>query len=106
MLIRKPDDIPSREITPEDTYVNRRRFMRTAVMAGSVLATGGVYRYLNTPTRAPAARERLANLIRPTAGAATQPGPDAAGTPVYDEQTVRAFRADDAPTPIDDITHY
>ncbi len=30
MLIRKPDDIPSSEITPERVYLDRRRFLRTA----------------------------------------------------------------------------
>lgn len=30
MLIRRPDDIPSSEITPESTYVNRRQFMGAA----------------------------------------------------------------------------
>jgi methionine sulfoxide reductase catalytic subunit len=30
MLIRRPDDIPSSEITPESAYVNRRQFMGAA----------------------------------------------------------------------------
>ncbi len=30
MLIRKPDDIPSSEITPESVYLDRRRFLRAA----------------------------------------------------------------------------
>ncbi len=30
MLIRRPDDIPSSEITPESVYLNRRAFMGTA----------------------------------------------------------------------------
>lgn len=43
MLIRKPDDIPSSEITPERDYVNRRSFLKLAggvgaIAAGSVLA--------------------------------------------------------------------
>ncbi len=33
MLIRKPDDIPSSEITPESVYVNRRSFIGTAAAA-------------------------------------------------------------------------
>jgi len=36
MLIRRPDDIPSHEITPERDYLDRRRFLRTA--AASVAA--------------------------------------------------------------------
>ena len=27
MLIRKPSDIPSSEITPESVYINRRKFI-------------------------------------------------------------------------------
>jgi sulfoxide reductase catalytic subunit YedY len=43
MLIRKPDDIPSSEITPERDYVNRRAFLKLAggvgaIAAGSALA--------------------------------------------------------------------
>jgi sulfoxide reductase catalytic subunit YedY len=33
MLIRKPDDIPSSEITPESVYLNRRQFVGTAAAA-------------------------------------------------------------------------
>ncbi|HUX33603.1 MAG TPA: twin-arginine translocation signal domain-containing protein, partial [Gemmatimonadaceae bacterium] len=43
MLIRKPDDIKSSEITPERDYVNRRAFLKLAggvgaIAAGSALA--------------------------------------------------------------------
>jgi methionine sulfoxide reductase catalytic subunit len=38
MLIRRPDDIPSSEITPESTYVNRRQFMGAA----GALALAGI----------------------------------------------------------------
>jgi sulfoxide reductase catalytic subunit YedY len=37
MLIRKPSDIPSSEITPESVYVNRRNFI-ASVAAGAVAA--------------------------------------------------------------------
>jgi sulfoxide reductase catalytic subunit YedY len=37
MLIRKPSDIPSSAITPQDQYINRRRFMRN-VAAGGIMA--------------------------------------------------------------------
>ena len=36
MVIRRPPDIPSSEITPESVYVNRRRFIQAAVAAGAV----------------------------------------------------------------------
>ena len=38
MVIRKPDDIPSSEITPESVYLDRRRFLRLGA-AGAVGAT-------------------------------------------------------------------
>ena len=38
MLIRKPDDIPSSEITPESVYVNRRGFLGAAAAAIATVA--------------------------------------------------------------------
>ena len=40
MLIKKPDDIPSSEITPEDAYANRRQFLKTAGLLGIAAAAG------------------------------------------------------------------
>ena len=37
MLIRRPPDIPSSEITPESRYLNRRAFIKTAAGAAAVL---------------------------------------------------------------------
>lgn len=34
MILRKPNDIPSSEITPKEHYLNRRRFMAAAAAAG------------------------------------------------------------------------
>src|SRR5688500_8761205 len=36
MIIKKPDGIPSSEITPEQAYVNRRDFIRAAGLIGAV----------------------------------------------------------------------
>ncbi len=36
--------IPSSEITPEETFLNRRFFMKSIIFAGSSLATAGLYR--------------------------------------------------------------
>ena len=36
--------IPSSEVTPEETFLNRRFFMKSAIWAGSTLATAGLYR--------------------------------------------------------------
>jgi methionine sulfoxide reductase catalytic subunit len=43
MLIRRPDDIKSSEITPEDLYVNRRKFLAVAgVAAAGVVGSGKI----------------------------------------------------------------
>ncbi|PYS88151.1 MAG: protein-methionine-sulfoxide reductase catalytic subunit MsrP [Acidobacteria bacterium] len=49
MLIKKPDDIKRSEITPEQTYLNRRNFMRAGVLAGSTLLTAALYREFAVP---------------------------------------------------------
>ena len=42
MLIRRPPDIPSSEITPRDVYLRRREFMTGAAALGlSMLAPAG-----------------------------------------------------------------
>jgi len=124
MVIKQPDDVPEREVTPQDAYVNRRLFMRGAVLAGSVAATAGVYRALNPAPFKQAPRAKLANITRPgtrdpsaattapTNAPTTAPGeppasqPAPPATPEYDEATVRAFRTDEPLTDFEAITNY
>lgn len=40
MLIKKPGDIPSSEITPKSTFLTRRKFIAGAAAAGTALASG------------------------------------------------------------------
>lgn len=40
MIIRRPPDIPSSEITPEDVYVNRRKFIKAAAASAAGFALG------------------------------------------------------------------
>jgi sulfoxide reductase catalytic subunit YedY len=49
MLIKKPDDIKSNEITAQETYLNRRNFMRAGLLAGSTLLTAALYREFAVP---------------------------------------------------------
>jgi sulfoxide reductase catalytic subunit YedY len=42
MLIRRPDDIRSSEITPESAYLGRREFIRAAGLAGAALAAPAI----------------------------------------------------------------
>jgi sulfoxide reductase catalytic subunit YedY len=41
------NSIKSSEITPENVYLNRRNFIRAGLLAGTTLATGGIYRFFN-----------------------------------------------------------
>jgi sulfoxide reductase catalytic subunit YedY len=58
MLIKKPSDIRSSEITPRDVYLNRRTFMRDAAVTGAVLAAGRILPALGAGGTSPAG-ERL-----------------------------------------------
>jgi len=49
MLIKKPADIPSSEITPKPAYLNRRKFITGAVAAGAALAGGFFLRQHSGP---------------------------------------------------------
>ena len=42
MLIKKPSDILSSEITPKATFLNRRKFLAGTAMAGAAAAIGGL----------------------------------------------------------------
>ena len=48
MLMKRPDDIKSSEITDESTYINRRSFIqKAAIFAGTTAATGILYKMIN-----------------------------------------------------------
>src|SRR5439155_13214553 len=96
MLIKKPGDIPSSQITPEETYVNRRNFMRAGVLAATTVATGYVYRQLNAPRAVRAGRTpQLAQIATTTQS-----------TQAVEESIAKAFRTDEKLTSFDEITHY
>jgi sulfoxide reductase catalytic subunit YedY len=82
MLIGKPIDIPSSEITSQDKYLNRRRFLRDAVAVGAA-ALGA---------------DRLADMVSPRIGAL-------AGTKL---ETVKSplTTTGEQLTSLQDITHY
>jgi methionine sulfoxide reductase catalytic subunit len=60
MLVKKPEDIKSSEITDEKLYLTRRLFIRGAVLAGSTVATGLIYRHFTTPGDESQAGEKIA----------------------------------------------
>ena len=90
MLIKKPSDVQSSEITPERVYLNRRLFMRSAILAGSVTATAFLYRKLNPPRAAVEERPKIAGLV----------------TPPTDEAMRKGFRTDEPLNSLEDITNY
>jgi sulfoxide reductase catalytic subunit YedY len=51
MIIKKPEDIKSSEITDKKTYLDRRTFMRSVALATSATATGLLYRQLTANSR-------------------------------------------------------
>jgi len=82
MLIGKPADIPSSAITSKDMYLNRRRFLRGAAVAG-VAALGA---------------ERVSRLI--------SPGTEAlAGTKLQTVKSGLTTTGEDL-TSLNDVTHY
>ena len=90
MLIKKPSDIKSGEITDQKVYLNRRLFMRGAVLAGSVTATGLLYRRLNPPPAIVEERPKIAGLVKPPTDEAIRGG----------------FKVNEPLTSFEDITNY
>jgi methionine sulfoxide reductase catalytic subunit len=85
MLIKKPSDIPYSEITPQSTYLNRRKFLADAALAGA--ATGAAL----------IAGRGLAEMVSPRSAFAGEKIPGVAKSPLSVNEPV---------TPYDDVTHY
>ena len=90
MLIKKQDDIKSSEITDRSVYLNRRLFMRGAVLAGSAVATGLLYRKLNPPPAQVIEQPKIAGVI----------------TAPSDEAVRNGFKVNEPLTSFEDITNY
>jgi len=90
MLIKKPGDIKSNEITDQKVYLNRRLFLRGAILAGSVTATGLLYRKLNPPPSVVAEQPKIAGIVQPPS----------------DDAMRKGFRVNEALTSLEDITNY
>jgi methionine sulfoxide reductase catalytic subunit len=65
MLIKKPDDIASSEITPKSSYLTRRKFIAGAAAAGTALA-GGFYlrEHLDTENIVHAGGTKLNGIVK------------------------------------------
>ena len=62
MLIKKPADIPSSEITSKSVYLNRRRFIAGAAVAGAAAAAGFAFRELGSPSLVTQANAKIDGL--------------------------------------------
>ncbi|HKM46037.1 MAG TPA: protein-methionine-sulfoxide reductase catalytic subunit MsrP [Terriglobales bacterium] len=62
MLIGKPPAIPSSEITPKATYLNRRNFLAGAALAGAAAVTGVAFRDLAEPALTAQANAKIDGL--------------------------------------------
>ena len=62
MLIGKPVAIPSSEITPKATYLNRRNFLAGAAIAGAAAVTGVAFRDLAAPSLTVRANAKIDGL--------------------------------------------
>src|SRR5438309_8424240 len=90
MLIKKASDTKSSEITDKKIYLNRRLFIRGAVVAGTAAATGLLYRKLNPPPAVVEPRAKIADVITATPAEAAQKG----------------FTVNEKLTSLEDITNY
>ena len=64
MVIKKPNEIKSSEIMDEKTYLNRRNFIRAGLLAGTTLATAGVYRFINPPPPKETVTAEIENIVK------------------------------------------
>ncbi len=58
------EKINPKEITDQQTYLNRRNFMRAAALAGTAVASVALYRGLNPPPPKPVEREKLTDVAK------------------------------------------
>jgi len=59
MLIKKPADIPSSEMTPRHLYLNRRKFLAGTALAGAAAATGFGFREFAAPSMTAQANAKI-----------------------------------------------
>lgn len=82
MLIKKSEDIRSSEITPKSLYLNRRKFLAGAALAGAAAATGMALRELSSPATTVLAGNKIDGIQK---------------SPFSTTETI---------TPYKDVTHY
>jgi len=83
MLIKKPTDTRSSEITGEGSYLNRRNFIRAGLAAGTTAVTALAYRYFNPAPLPPVEVKDISKIEMP-----------------------KTFSTDETPNTIEQITNY
>src|SRR5215472_340554 len=63
MVIKKPSDIPSSEITPKSAFLNRRKFITGAAATAAAVA-GGLYLRNSDGHQAEAAGAKLTGIVK------------------------------------------
>src|SRR3954469_2316855 len=89
MVIKKPSDTKSSEITDKEIYLARRTFMRGALLTATTAATGYLYRYLNSPTLPRIEGAKIADVVKPAP-----------------EGVSNGFTVNEKLTPFEGITNY
>src|SRR6516162_9666801 len=66
MVIKKPSDIASSEITPKSTYINRRKFITGAAATVGAALAGGLYlrNHLENGTTVHAGGAKLSGIVK------------------------------------------
>src|SRR5579862_776582 len=82
MLIKRPEDIRSSEITPKSLYLNRRKFLADAALAGAVAAVGVGIRKVIAPSNSVFAANKIDGIKK------------------------SSFSTTETVTPYKDVTHY
>src|SRR6266704_867588 len=82
MLIKKGSDILSSEITPQDVYLNRRKFLTGAAVAGAAVAAGFGVKGLLSPSVGASAGQKIDGIQK------------------------SQFSTTEKITPYNDVTHY
>jgi methionine sulfoxide reductase catalytic subunit len=85
MLIKKPDDIRSSEITDKKIYLSRRSIMHAGILAATTTVTGLLYRELFTLPQPAKRGEKIENVTN---------------------ESIKEFSTNEPKTPYEDITSY
>ena len=59
MVVKNAEEIKGSEITPKHLYLNRRSFIRGAILAGTTLATGALYKEFTSHSRSSRAGDKI-----------------------------------------------